>query len=41
LGDDFAVLFCDGSVRFFKKDIKPDVLQAMITRDGGEVVAAP
>jgi hypothetical protein len=38
LADDFAALFCDGSVRFFKKDTKPETLRAMITRDGGEIV---
>ncbi len=33
-------LFCDGSVRFIKESINPIVFKALITRDGGEVVAA-
>ena len=32
--------FCDGSVRFLKTDLKPEVLRSLITRNGGEVVAA-
>jgi hypothetical protein len=31
--------FCDGSVHFLKTDIKPEVLRALITRNGGEVIA--
>ncbi len=39
LGDTFAALLCDASVRFFTKDIAPDTLKALLTRSGGEVVA--
>ncbi len=38
LGDTFAALFCDASVRFFTKDIAPETLKAMLTRNGGERV---
>jgi prepilin-type processing-associated H-X9-DG protein len=34
----FNALFCDGSVRFIKTTIDLDVLKALITRDGGEVI---
>ncbi len=34
----FNVLFADGSVRFVKKSVKPDVLKALMTKNGGEVV---
>lgn len=34
------VLFADGSVRFQRAAIDPDVLRAMLTRNGGEKVAA-
>jgi prepilin-type processing-associated H-X9-DG protein len=34
----FNVLVADGSVRFFKMSINPVVLQAMATRNGGEVI---
>jgi prepilin-type processing-associated H-X9-DG protein len=36
--DGFNAAFADGSVRFLKKSINSNVLQALITRDGGEVV---
>jgi hypothetical protein len=39
LGETFAALFCDASVHFFKKDIAPETLRALLTRAGGEVVA--
>ena len=35
----FNVLFADGSVRFIKYTINPPTLKALITRDGGEVIA--
>jgi prepilin-type processing-associated H-X9-DG protein len=35
----FNVLFGDGSVRYIKKSVKPDVLKALITRAGGEVLS--
>lgn len=35
----FNVLFLDGSVRFIKASVNPNVLRALITRDGGEVVS--
>jgi prepilin-type processing-associated H-X9-DG protein len=34
------VLFLDGSVRFLKTAINPNVLRALITRNGGEVISA-
>jgi hypothetical protein len=34
-----VVAFCDGAVRSLKADIKPEVLRALITRNGGEVIA--
>ncbi len=36
----FNALFCDGSVRFIKESIDAVVLQALITRDGGEVISS-
>jgi prepilin-type processing-associated H-X9-DG protein len=36
----FNALFCDGSVRFLRSQITLSVLQALITRDGGEVISA-
>ena len=30
----------DGSVRFLKETINPQVLRALMTRDGGEVISA-
>ena len=36
----FNVAFADGSVRFIKNAIKPEVWKAIITRAGGEVIAA-
>jgi prepilin-type processing-associated H-X9-DG protein len=36
--DGFNALFCDGSVRFIKKTIKEEVLRALITANGGEVI---
>jgi prepilin-type processing-associated H-X9-DG protein len=36
----FNALFLDGSVRFLKLSISPQVLKALITRNGGEVVSA-
>jgi prepilin-type processing-associated H-X9-DG protein len=35
----FNVLMADGSVRFFKLTMNPNVLQALATRNGGEVVS--
>ena len=34
-------LMCDGSVRFFSKDVAPAVLKALATPAGGEVVTMP
>ena len=34
----FHAVMADGSVRFFKRDMKPFVLRALITIAGGEVV---
>jgi prepilin-type processing-associated H-X9-DG protein/prepilin-type N-terminal cleavage/methylation domain-containing protein len=34
------VLFCDGSVRFLKETVNPEVFSALSTRAGGEVVSA-
>jgi prepilin-type processing-associated H-X9-DG protein len=36
----FNALFCDGSVRFLKDSISLQVLRALITRDGGEVISS-
>jgi hypothetical protein len=36
--DGFHVLYADSFIQFIKKDIKPDTLRALITRNGGEVV---
>ena len=36
--DGFHTLYADGYVQFIKKDIKPETLRALITREGGEVV---
>jgi prepilin-type processing-associated H-X9-DG protein len=35
----FNVLFLDGSVRFIKTTINPNILRALITRNGGEVIS--
>ena len=35
----YDAAFADGSVRFLKSNVSPAVLRALITRDGGEVVA--
>jgi hypothetical protein len=37
--DGFTALMGDGSVRFFKKTADPNMLKALITRAGGEVVS--
>jgi hypothetical protein len=34
------VEFADGGVRFIKETIAPEVLQALVTRNGGEVIRA-
>lgn len=39
-GDGFHVAFADGSVRFLNKESAPQVLRALITRNGGEIVTA-
>ena len=36
--DGFNALYFDGSVRFIRKAVAPQTLQALITRNGGEVV---
>jgi prepilin-type processing-associated H-X9-DG protein len=36
----FNALFLDGSVRFLKLSINPQVLKALITRDAGEVISS-
>jgi prepilin-type processing-associated H-X9-DG protein len=36
--DGFNAAFADGSVRYLKKSIPPNLLKALITRDGGEVI---
>jgi prepilin-type processing-associated H-X9-DG protein len=35
----FNVLFVDGSVRFIRRTVNPNVLKALITRAGGEVLS--
>jgi beta-lactamase regulating signal transducer with metallopeptidase domain len=35
----FNALFGDGSVRFISEKVNPDVLKALLSRDGGEVIA--
>lgn len=37
-GEGTNVTFADGSVRFFKSTIKLEVLRALLTRNGGEVI---
>jgi Protein of unknown function (DUF1559)/BlaR1 peptidase M56 len=37
----FNAAIADGSVRFIKDSINPDMLRALSTRAGGEVIAAP
>jgi len=34
------VLFCDGSVHFFKESMDPHIVVSLITRAGGEIVSA-
>jgi predicted Zn finger-like uncharacterized protein len=34
-------LMCDGSVRFFSQDVDPNVLKALATPAGGEIVTVP
>jgi len=36
--DGFNAAFADGSVRFIKSSVPLDVLRALITRSGGEVI---
>ena len=36
----FQALFADGSVRFITEKINPRTLQALMTRNGGEVLEA-
>lgn len=38
IGDRWQVAFCDGSVRMFQKLPKADVIRALITRSGGEII---
>jgi hypothetical protein len=38
--DGFSALFADGSVRYLKKSIRSEVLKALITRAGGEVISS-
>jgi hypothetical protein len=40
-GNVFQVLAGDGSVRGMAEDISADLLQAMVSRSGGELVSAP
>ena len=40
VADGFNALFADGSVRFIRKTVKPQVLKALITRAGGEVISS-
>src|SRR5262249_50049517 len=35
----FNAVFADGAVRYITKSINPNVLKALITRDGGEVIS--
>jgi prepilin-type processing-associated H-X9-DG protein len=37
-GDGVNAVFCDGSVRFLRKNIDDASLRALITRNGGEPV---
>jgi prepilin-type processing-associated H-X9-DG protein len=36
----FNALFADGSVRYIKDTIRPTILKALFTRDGGEVISS-
>jgi hypothetical protein len=36
--DGFYAAYCDGSVRFMKRDTKQETLKATVTRNGGEVI---
>jgi hypothetical protein len=36
--DGFHAAFADGSVRFLNKKVDPEVLRALITSNGGEVI---
>jgi prepilin-type processing-associated H-X9-DG protein len=36
----FNALFCDGAVRFLRDTTALQVIRALITRDGGEVVSS-
>jgi len=36
----FNALFCDGSVRFIRESVNLQVLRALLTRNGGEVISA-
>ncbi len=36
----YNALMADGSVRFFRMSINPNILQALATRNGGEVISA-
>ncbi len=38
--DGFNAAFADGAVRYIKKSINPNVLKALITKDGGEVISS-
>ncbi|MFI5460254.1 MAG: DUF1559 domain-containing protein [Isosphaerales bacterium] len=40
LGGGFNALFCDGSVRFIRETVNPQVLRALLTRNGGEVISS-
>jgi prepilin-type N-terminal cleavage/methylation domain-containing protein/prepilin-type processing-associated H-X9-DG protein len=40
-GGGVNICFCDGSVRYLAKETSLSVLQALATRNGGEVVSAP
>jgi hypothetical protein len=37
--DGFDAVFADGAVRFISKTVNPQVLKALITRSGGEVIS--